>query len=78
MCGRGACMAGGVRGGGGAFVAGETATAVDGTHPTGMHSCNQDINDHGRQASLYDVPSLSEHKLHVATMNRTVKLTFSL
>ena len=27
MCGRGAC------------VAGETATAVDGTHPTGMDSC---------------------------------------
>ena len=23
----------------GAGVAGETATAVDGTHPTGMHSC---------------------------------------
>ena len=29
MCGRGACMAG------------ETATAADGTHPTGMHSCYQ-------------------------------------
>ena len=27
MCGRGVCMAG------------ETATAADGTHPTGMHSC---------------------------------------
>ena len=25
-------------GGGGACVAGETATATDGTHPTGMHS----------------------------------------
>ena len=25
--------------GGGACVAGETATAADGTHPTGMHSC---------------------------------------
>ena len=25
--------------GGGACVAGETATAEDGTHPTGMHSC---------------------------------------
>ena len=24
---------------GGACVAGETATAADGTHPTGMHSC---------------------------------------
>ena len=23
----------------GACVAGETATAADGTHPTGMHSC---------------------------------------
>ena len=27
MCGRGACMAG------------ETATAAEGTHPTGLHSC---------------------------------------
>ena len=25
--------------GGGACVAGGTATAADGTHPTGMHSC---------------------------------------
>ena len=50
VCGRGACMAGGMpgKGGmhgrgcvwqGGACVAGETATAADGTHPTGMHSC---------------------------------------
>ena len=46
VCGRGACMAGGVhdRGGGGvhdrggACVAGEMATAAGGTHPTGMHS----------------------------------------
>ena len=30
--GRVACMAGGC-------VAGEMATAVDSTHPTGMHSC---------------------------------------
>ena len=30
----GACMAGR-----GSCVAGEMATAVDGTHPTGMHSC---------------------------------------
>ena len=28
-------------GGGKACVAGETATAADGTHPTGMHSCLQ-------------------------------------
>ena len=28
-----------------------------------------DINDHGRQASPYDVPALSEYKLHVATIN---------
>ena len=35
---QGACMAGGMRGKG-ACVAGETATAADGTHPTGMHSC---------------------------------------
>ena len=30
---------GGVHGWGGACVAGETVTAADGTHPTGMHSC---------------------------------------
>ena len=44
-----ACMAGGMHGrghawwglcmAGGACVAGETATAAGGTHPTGMHSC---------------------------------------
>ena len=34
----GACVAGGVHGEE-ACVAGETATAVEGTHPTGMHSC---------------------------------------
>ena len=37
---RRACVAGGVHGGG-TCVAGETATAADGTHPTGMHSCYQ-------------------------------------
>ena len=42
---RGVCMTKGVcmaKGGGawqGACVAGEMATAADGTHPTGMHSC---------------------------------------
>ena len=35
---QGACMAGGMCGGWGVCMAGETATAVDGTHPTGMHS----------------------------------------
>ena len=35
---QGACMAGGMHGRG-VCVAGEMATAVDGTHPTGMHSC---------------------------------------
>ena len=30
----GACMAGG-----GAYMAGEAATALDSTHHTGMHSC---------------------------------------
>ena len=48
MCGRGACVAGGglhgrgVAGGvcgRGACTAGDMATAADGTHPTGMHSC---------------------------------------
>ena len=48
MHGRGAwqglCMAGGMHGregmhGRGACMAGEMATAVDSTHPTGMHSC---------------------------------------
>ena len=43
MCGGGLCMAGGhvlqgyMHGRG--CVVGETATAADGTHPTGMHSC---------------------------------------
>ena len=32
MCGRRACMTG-------VCVAGEMATAVGGTHPTGIHSC---------------------------------------
>ena len=41
MCGRGRAWLRGVLGGGGAAcVAGETATAADGTHPTGMHSCS--------------------------------------
>ena len=33
---RGVCMAGGVHWVGGACVAGEMATAAEGTHPTGM------------------------------------------
>ena len=38
---QGACVAGGhAWQGEGACVSGETATAVDGTHPTGMHSCS--------------------------------------
>ena len=36
--GRGACVAGGAWQGGGACVVGDTATAADGTHPTGMDS----------------------------------------
>ena len=42
MCGRGACMAGGMYGGHvsqGVCVAGETATAADSTYPTEMLSC---------------------------------------
>ena len=35
---RGACVWGGMHGRG-VCVAGETATAADGMHPTGMHSC---------------------------------------
>ena len=34
MHGKGICMAGGMH----ACVAGQTATAADGTHPTGTHS----------------------------------------
>ena len=34
----GACVAGGMHGKR-AYMTGETATAVYGTHPTGMHSC---------------------------------------
>ena len=42
---QGACMAGGMQGAWqegcvvGACMTGEMATAADGTHPTGMHSC---------------------------------------
>ena len=43
-CMVGVCVAGGVHGGGsvwhGVCMVGETATAADGTHPTGMHSCS--------------------------------------
>ena len=49
VCGRGACMVGGMCGRGctsqeacimgGVCMAEEMATAVVGTHPTGMHSC---------------------------------------
>ena len=44
MHGRGRVWQGGMYGRGGvhgrgACMAGETATAADGTHPTGMHSC---------------------------------------
>ena len=50
--GRGACVVGecawqcvcawqGGMCGRGEFIAGETTTAADGTHPTGMHSCFQ-------------------------------------
>ena len=46
---QGACMGGGVRGGGGmcgngVCMARGVATAADGTHPTGMHSCSQIVN----------------------------------
>ena len=45
VCGRGhawqeACVAGGHAWQGWACVAGKTAIAAGGTHPTGMHSCN--------------------------------------
>ena len=39
MHGRGVCGGGGGMHGRGACVAGKTAIAVGGTHPTGMHSC---------------------------------------
>ena len=43
MHGRGECVAGGYTWHGGVHgrvcMEGETATAADGTHPTGMHSC---------------------------------------
>ena len=44
MCGRGVCVVGGK-----ACAAGEMATAADGTHPTGMHSCY--FSDHLNSAS---------------------------
>ena len=36
---QGACIVGGHAQQRGVLVAGETATAAEGTHPTGMHSC---------------------------------------
>ena len=39
---QGGCVMGACVVGGGVCVAGETATAVEDTHPTGMHSCNLD------------------------------------
>ena len=36
--GKGVCVAGGAYVAG-VCMAGDTATAADGTHPTGMHSC---------------------------------------
>ena len=36
---QGACMAGVMHGSGCMCMAGETPTAADGMHPTGMHSC---------------------------------------
>ena len=53
----GVCMAGGMardalHGGSvwrEAFVAAETATTADGTHPTGMHSCFQLISHYLKQ-----------------------------
>ena len=57
---RGTCMAGGHvwQGGmcgvaGGAIMAGEMATATDGTHPTGMHSC---------QHKSFDENTIIRHK----------------
>ena len=38
----GVCVAEGMCGSG-PRVAGEIATATDGTHPTGMHSCSVDV-----------------------------------
>ena len=49
---KGACVAkGGMHGEGGACMAGETATAADGMHPTGMHSCFT-LLSRGRQSFL--------------------------
>ena len=45
-----ACMAGV-----GACVAGETATAADGTHPTGMHSCINGLFTHNEIQSATDI-----------------------
>ena len=40
MCGRVVCMVGGMHSKE-VCMAGETATAADGTHPTGIHSCTK-------------------------------------
>ena len=44
MAGGHAWHEGGMYGMRGACVAGETATAADGTHPTGMHCCCVNLN----------------------------------
>ena len=45
VCGRGNSIHGkvGMHVGGGVCMTGEMATAVDGIHPTGMHSCFQNM-----------------------------------
>ena len=63
MHGRGACVERGMHGRG-ACVAGETATAADGTHPTGMNSC------------LLDMIIL--YKFHISTTYILKKASFSV
>ena len=50
----GACVTGGGHAWQGrACVAGEMATAADGTHPTGMHSCLIEVHTDGLHFTLY-------------------------
>ena len=63
---RGAMHGRGMHGWGGACVAGETATAVDGMHPTGMHSCLKYFNSHRNLTKTHPRPLCTISKLMYA------------
>ena len=72
MRGRGACMAG--VGGGGACVAEQTVTTVDGTHPTGTHSCLLIISNKFFTTQLYWVFCYFLQRINKYVNNLTIYL----